>query len=323
MKKIVVHEYGEPDVMQLEEAPIPEVGPGQVRIRVEAIGLNYIDTYKRSGAYKGALPMTPGEEAAGVIDAVGAGVTEVQVGQRIAYSFVQGAYAEYAVIPAEKAILIPENLDTQTAAAALLQGMTAHYLTHDTFPLGRGHTALIHAAAGGTGQLIVQMAKLRGARVISTVSTPEKAQLVRELGADEVIIYTRQDFEAEVKRLTGGKGVDVVYDSVGKDTFEKGLNLLRPRGYMVLFGQASGPVPALEPQILNAKGSLFLTRPSLGHYLLDRAELVYRANDVFSRAASGALKVRVDRRFPLGEAAAAHQALTSRGTAGKLLLIPG
>ncbi len=322
MQKIVVHEYGEPDVMKLEEAPIPEPGPGQLRIKIEAIGLNYIDTYKRSGAYKGALPMTPGEEAAGVIDAVGEGVTEFKVGQRAAYSFVQGAYAQYSIIPAEKALLVPDNLDTQTAAAALLQGMTAHYLTHDTFPLGRGHTALIHAAAGGTGQLVVQMAKLRGARVIATVGSAEKAALVRDLGADEVIIYTQQDFEAEVKRLTGGKGVDVVYDSVGKDTFDKGLNLLRPRGYMVLFGQASGAVGPLDPQVLNAKGSIYLTRPSLGHYLLDRAELVYRANDVFSRAASGALKVRIDRRFPLAEAAEAHRALTSRGTAGKVLLLP-
>lgn len=322
MKKIVVHEYGEPDVMKLEEVPMPEPGPGQLRIKIEAIGLNYIDTYKRSGAYKGALPMTPGEEAAGVIDAVGEGVTEFKVGQRAAYSFVQGAYAQYSVIPAEKALLVPDNLDTQTAAAALLQGMTAHYLTHDTFPLGRGHTALIHAAAGGTGQLVVQLAKLRGARVIATVGSAEKAALVRDLGADEVIIYTQQDFEAEVKRLTGGKGVDVVYDSVGKDTFDKGLNLLRPRGYMVLFGQASGAVGALDPQVLNAKGSIFLTRPSLGHYLLDRAELVYRANDVFSRAASGALKVRIDRRFPLADAAEAHRALTSRGTAGKVLLLP-
>lgn len=322
MKKIVVHEYGEPDVMKLEEAPMPEPGPGQLRIKIEAIGLNYIDTYKRSGAYKGVLPMTPGEEAAGVIDAVGEGVTEFKVGQRAAYSFVQGAYAQYSVIPAEKALLVPDNLDTQTAAAALLQGMTAHYLTHDTFPLGRGHTALIHAAAGGTGQLVVQLAKLRGARVIATVGSAEKAALVRDLGADEVIIYTQQDFEAEVKRLTGGKGVDVVYDSVGKDTFDKGLNLLRPRGYMVLFGQASGAVGPLDPQVLNAKGSIFLTRPSLGHYLLDRAELVYRANDVFSRAASGALKVRIDRRFPLADAAEAHRALTSRGTAGKVLLLP-
>jgi NADPH:quinone reductase len=322
MQKIVVHEYGEPDVMKLEEAPMPEPGPGQLRIKIEAIGLNYIDTYKRSGAYKGALPMTPGEEAAGVIDAVGEGVTEFKVGQRAAYSFVQGAYAQYSVIPAEKALLVPDNLDTQTAAAALLQGMTAHYLTHDTFPLGRGHTALIHAAAGGTGQLVVQLAKLRGARVIATVGSAEKAALVRDLGADEVIIYTQQDFEAEVKRLTGGKGVDVVYDSVGKDTFDKGLNLLRPRGYMVLFGQASGAVGPLDPQVLNAKGSIYLTRPSLGHYLLDRAELVYRANDVFSRAASGALKVRIDRRFPLADAAEAHRALTSRGTAGKVLLLP-
>jgi NADPH2:quinone reductase len=322
MKQIIVREYGDPDVMKLEEAPVPEPGPGQVRIKVEAIGLNYIDTYKRSGAYKGALPMTPGEEAAGVVDAVGAGVTDFKPGQRAAYGFTTGAYAEYTVVPAEKAVLVPDNRETQVAAAALLQGMTAHYLTHDTFPLGRGHTALIHAAAGGTGQLVVQMAKLRGARVIGTVGSAAKAALVRELGADEVIIYTEQDFEAEIKRLTGGKGVDVVYDSVGKDTFEKGLNLLRPRGYMVLFGQASGPVGPLEPQILNARGSLFLTRPSLGHYLLDRAELVYRANDVLSRAAAGALKVRIDRTFPLAEAAAAHRALTSRGTAGKVLLIP-
>jgi NADPH2:quinone reductase len=322
MKAIVIHQPGDPDVMQLEDVSLPEPGTGQVRVRIAAIGLNYIDTYKRSGQYKGALPFTPGEEAAGTVDAVGDGVTMFKVGDRVAYAFVQGAYAAHALVPADKLLHVPDGLSLEVAAAALLQGMTAHYLSHDTFPLHSGHSALVHAAAGGTGQLLVQMAKQRGAFVIGTAGSAEKAALARALGADECIIYSEQDFEAETKRIMNGRGVDVVYDSVGKDTFEKGLNLLRPRGMMVLYGQSSGAVSALEPQLLNAKGSLYLTRPSLGHYLLDRAELERRAGDVFAWAAAGTLKVRIDRSFPLAQAADAHRALTSRATSGKVLLIP-
>jgi NADPH2:quinone reductase len=322
MKAIVIHQPGDPDVMQLEDVSLPEPGVGQVRVRIAAIGLNYIDTYKRSGQYKGALPFTPGEEAAGTVDAVGDGVTMFKVGDRVAYAFVQGAYAEYTLVPADKLLHVPDGLSLEVAAATLLQGMTAHYLSHDTFPLHSGHSALVHAAAGGTGQLLVQMAKQRGAFVIGTAGSAEKAALARALGADECIIYSEQDFEVETKRIMNGRGVDVVYDSVGKDTFEKGLNVLRPRGMMVLYGQASGAVGAIEPQILNAKGSLYLTRPSLGHYLLDRAELEQRAGDVFVWAAAGGLKVRIDRSFPLAQATDAHRALTSRATSGKVLLIP-
>jgi NADPH2:quinone reductase len=293
-----------------------------VRVRIEAIGLNFIDIYQRSGLYKPALPFVPGQEAAGVVDAVGEGVTESAVGDRVAYCSVLGSYAEYAVVPSAKLVPVPDEVDTQTAAALLLQGMTAHYLTHDTFPLERTHTALIHAAAGGTGQLVVQIAKICGARIIGTVSTQEKASTVRRIGAHEVIIYTEQDFEAEVKRLTDGRGVDVVYDSVGRNTFDKSLNCLRPRGYLVLFGQSSGPVPPFDPQTLNGKGSLFLTRPTLGHYTATRDELLARASDLFRWVGQGELQISIGRTFPLAEAADAHRALDGRGTMGKVLLIP-
>jgi NADPH:quinone reductase len=322
MKLVRVHEYGGPDVMQLEDAPVPEPGAGMVRVKAEAIGLNFIDIYQRSGVYKPPLPFTPGQEAAGVVDAVGEGVTEFAVGDRVAYCFILGAYAEYAIVPAAKLVPVPDEVDMQTAAALLLQGMTAHYLTHDTFPLERTHTTLIHAAAGGTGQLLVQIARICGARVIGTVSTQEKASTVRHIGADEVIIYSEQDFEAEVKRLTDGRGVDVVYDSVGKNTFDKSLNCLRPRGYMVLFGQSSGPVPPFDPQTLNAKGSLFLTRPTLGHYTATRDEVLARASDLFRWVGQGELRVSIDSTFPLAEAADAHRALDGRTTMGKVLLIP-
>lgn len=322
MKIIRFYEFGEPDVMRLEDAPLPEPDAGMVRLKLEAIGVNFVDLYQRGGLYRVALPFTPGSEAAGVVDAVGEGVTEFKVGDRAAYGFVVGAYAEYAVVPAEKLIPLPAGVDAQVAAAALLQGMTAHYLAFDTFPLKAGQTTLIHAAAGGTGQLLVQMAKLLGARVIGTTSTPEKAEIARKAGADEVILYTQQDFEAETKRLTDGKGVDVVYDSVGKDTFDKSLNCLRPRGYLVLFGQSSGPVPPLDPQILANKGSLFLTRPSLGNYLLTREELLMRASAVLNWIAEGKLHVTIDRSFPLSEAAEAHRVLAARQTSGKVLLIP-
>jgi NADPH2:quinone reductase len=319
MKRIVIREMGEPDVMKLEESELPDVLAGSVRVRIEASGINFIDIYQRSGQYKMALPYTPGQEAAGVVDAAGEGVTEFKPGDRVAYAFTLGAYAEYAVVPAEKLVRLPDAVDAQTAAALLLQGMTAHYLVKSTFPVQAGQTILIHAAAGGTGQLVVQIAKLLGARVLATVSTEEKAALARELGADHVSLY--DTFEADVKALTDGRGVDVVYDSVGKDTFERSLNCLRPRGYMVLFGQSSGAVPPFDPQVLNAKGSLYLTRPSLGHYMQTREEMLGRANDLFAWAADGRLKVRIDRALPLADAAEAHRALASRATTGKVILI--
>lgn len=322
MRAVRIHEYGGLEVLRLEDVPLPEPGPGEARVKLQAIGVNFIDIYQRTGQYPLPLPLTLGGEAAGVVDALGPGVEDLEPGDRVVYASHQGAYAEYAVIPAWKLVRIPDNLDIRQAAAAMLQGLTAHYLTHSTYPLKPGETALVHAAAGGVGHLLVQMAKQRGARVIGTVSTEEKARLAREAGADEVILYTEADFEAEVKRLTGGRGVDVVYDSVGKVTFDKSLNCLRPRGMMVLFGQSSGRVPPFDPQILNVKGSLFLTRPSLGPYIADRAELLWRANDLFTWLTGGQLKVRIDRMFPLGEAAQAHRYLEERQTKGKVLLIP-
>ncbi len=323
MKRIIITEQGEPSVMRYEDAPIPEPGAGQARLKVEAIGVNYIDTYQRGGQYKVALPFTPGQEAAGVIDALGDGVSDFKVGDRAAFGFgVPDAYADYVIAPVEKLIPVPAGVESRIAAAALLQGMTAHYLTHDTFPLQTGQSALIHAAAGGTGQLIVQMAKMRGAFVIATVGSAAKAEIARKLGADAVINYTEQDFEAEVRRITAGAGVDVVYDSVGKDTFDKSLNCLRRRGLMVLFGQSSGAIQPLDPQILNAKGSLYLTRPSLAAYTATRDELLRRASDVFDGIARNTLHIAIDRELPLAHAADAHIALQSRGTAGKILLIP-
>lgn len=320
MKAIRIHETGEPEVMRVEDIPLPEPGPGQVRLRVAAAGLNFIDIYQRSGAYKLPLPFTPGQEAAGTVEALGPDVTDFAIGDRVAYAFVLGAYAEFAIVPAEKLVPVPASVDDQTAAAVMLQGMTAHYLTTDTFPIKPGDTVVVHAAAGGTGQLVVQMAKLRGARVLATASTPEKQALARGLGADEVFGY--EDFVEGVKAATGGKGADAVYDSVGKDTFENSLLCLRPRGFMVLFGQASGAVPPVDLQLLNARGSLYVTRPSLGHYLQTREELLRRAGDCFTWLAEGALHVRVDRAFPLAEAPAAHRALAGRGALGKVLLLP-
>ncbi len=321
MKLIRIHAAGEPEVMQLEQSALPEPGPGQARIHIEAAGLNFIDIYQRSGQYKVPLPFTPGQEAAGVVDAVGPDSDSFKPGDRVAYAFVLGAYAEYTLVPVEKLVPVPDQVDSRTAAALLLQGMTAHYLTHDTFPVHPGQTVLIHAAAGGTGQLLVQMAKLRGARVLATASSPAKLELARQRGADETFLY--DDFEAGVKQATSGKGVDVVYDSVGKDTFDRSLNCLRPRGMMALFGQASGAVPPLDLQVLNAKGSLYVTRPSLGHYLLTRDELLRRAGDCFDWVARGQLRVQIDREFPLSQAADAHRALASRATRGKVLLLPG
>jgi NADPH:quinone reductase len=322
MKTVRVHEYGGLEALRFEEVGKPEPGEGEARVRIEAIGVNFIDIYHRIGRYKGQLPLTLGQEAAGIVDAVGPHVTDVEPGDRVAYASVQGSYAEYAIVPAWRLTKIPSEVDMQSAAAVMLQGMTAHYLTHSTYPLKQGDTALVHAAGGGTGQLIVQIAKMRGARVIGTASTGEKAGLAREAGTDHVILYTETDFEAEVKRLTDNTGVDVVYDSVGKDTFEKSMNCLRPRGYLVLFGQSSGPAPQIDPQILNPKGSLFLTRPTLGHYIAYRAELLERVNDLFDWMATGKLKVRIDQTFPLAEAAKAHRHLEDRKSKGKILLIP-
>jgi NADPH2:quinone reductase len=308
--------------MQLEDLPVPEPGQGEARVRIQAIGVNFADVYQRAGWYPGLLPATVGQEAAGTVEAVGEGVSQVRVGDRVAYTSVLGSYAECAVVPAWRLVPVPATLDLSQAAAVILQGLTAHYLTHSAYPLQAGQTALIHAAAGGLGLLLVQMAKRRGARVIGTASNEEKAALAREMGADAVILYTQVDFETAVREWTGGRKVDVVYDSVGKDTFDKSLNCLRPRGYMVLCGQSSGPVPAFDPQALNSKGSLFLTRPTLAHYTASREELLGRASDLFAWVAAGELKVRLDRTFPLAEAAAAHRYLESRLSKGKLLLIP-
>lgn len=322
MKSVRVHQYGGLDLLKYEEVPVPEPKEGEARVKIEAIGVNFIDIYHRIGRYQGSLPLTLGQEAAGTVDAVGPNVKDFKPGDRVAYASVQGAYAEYALVPAWRLVSIPAGVDSQTAAAVMIQGMTAHYLTFSTYPLKEGEIALVHAAGGGTGQLLTQIAKRRGARVIGTVSTDEKAMLAREAGADDVILYTQIDFEAEVKRLTDNLGVNVVYDSVGKDTFDKSLNCVRRRGYMVLYGASSGAVPPLDPQVLNAKGSIFLTRPFLAHYTADRAELLRRANDLFSWIAAGELKVRIDKTFPLVDSAEAHRYLEDRQSKGKILLTP-
>lgn len=322
MKAIRVNEYGGPEALSYEDVPVPVPGPGEARVKITAAGVNFIDVYQRTGQYKGALPFTLGTEGAGTVDAVGADVVDLQAGDRVAFAMSPGAYAEYAIVPAWKLVPVPEEISLETAAAVMLQGMTAHYLARSTFPIEIGQSVLIHAAAGGVGLLLVQIAKQRGAFVIGTVSTEEKAQLARKAGADEIIRYTEQDFVAETRRLTGGKGVHVVYDSVGKTTFEGSLNSLRPRGYLALFGQSSGAVPPFDPQILNAKGSLFVTRPTLAHYSADREELLWRANELFSWIGARDLDVRIDRTVPLAETARAHQALEGRETAGKVLLIP-
>src|SRR3984957_9519783 len=322
MKIIQIAETGGPEVMKLVDAPVPTPGAGQALVHVAATGVNFIDVYFRSGLYKADLPFTPGNEGAGIVESVGPGVTAVKPGERVAYAMTRGSYAEYSVVPASQLVPLPDTVDLHTAAGAMLQGMTAHYLTHSTFPLKPGDKVLVHAAAGGAGRLIVQMAKMLGATVYGTAGTDAKAAIAKEAGADEVIVYTRDDFAVEVKRLTGGKGVDVIYDSVGASTFLKGFGLLRPRGMMALFGQSSGPVQPFDPNILNPKGSLFLTRPTLAHYTLTREELLWRAGDVFNWIASGKLKVRIDKTYPLADAAAAHRDLEGRKTAGKLLLIP-
>ena len=322
MHAICIHEHGGPEALRYEEVSTSEPGTGEARVHIEAAGLNYIDVYHRTGLYPSInMPFTPGMEGAGVVEAVGPGVTEVSVGDRVGYAMHQGSYTEAAIVPSEVLVPLPDSIDMQSAAAAMLQGMTAHYLTRSTYPLSTGDTALVHAAAGGVGLLLIQMAKTLGARVFGTVSTPEKAELAKGAGADEVILYTETDFEAEVKRLTDGQGVDVVYDSVAKTTFDKSLNCLRPRGYLALFGQSSGPVPPFDLSRLS-RGSLFITRPGLGHHAADREELMGRAGDIFGWISSGTLKLHIDRTFPLQDAADAHRALEGRQTTGKVLLIP-
>lgn len=321
MKAIRVHKYGGPEVLTIEEVSVPEPKTGETRVKIEAIGVNYIDIYQRTGLYPLKTPFTLGTEGAGIVDAVGPDVTEVKKGDRVGYAMIPGSYAEYAIVPAARLVPIPPSIDARLAAALMLQGMTAHYLTHSTYPLKKGETALVHAAAGGVGLLLIQIANQLGATVIGTVSTEAKAKLAKEMGADHLILYTQSDFLAEVKKLTDGRGVNVVYDSVGQTTFDKSLDCLRPRGYLVLFGQSSGPVPPFDPGKLAAKGSLFLTRPSLAHYTLERSELLQRANDVFNWTATGKLKVRLDKTFSLAEAAEAHRQLEGRETTGKVILL--
>lgn len=322
MKAIQVARTGGPEVLELRDLEPPTPAAGQALVRTEAIGLNYIDTYYRTGLYPQALPYVPGLEGAGVVTALGAGVSGLREGDRVAWANAPGSYAEAVAAPAAVLVKVPDGVPSDAAAAVMLQGMTAHYLVDGAFALRSGQTCLVHAAAGGVGLLLCQMAKAKGARVIGTVSTALKAGLARAAGADEVILYTEADFEAEVKRLTGGAGCEVVYDSVGQSTFEKGLNVLKPRGTMVLYGQSSGPIAPFSPGLLAQKGSLFLTRPSLFHYVADRASLEWRAGEVLAAVASGRLQVRIGATFPLAQAAEAHRALEGRKTTGKVLLIP-
>lgn len=322
MKAIQVKQVGGPEAMELVDLPVPPPKSNEAVVKVAASGVNFIDVYYREGRYKATPPFVLGQEGAGIVTAIGSEVTLVKVGDHVAWSGQLGSYAECAVVPADRLVQIPTGVSDQQAAAAMLQGMTAHYLSYDTHPLKKGETALIHAAAGGVGLLLVQMARNLGARVIGTVSTEEKAKLARSAGADEIILYTQTDFETETKRLTGGKGVDVVYDSVGKTTFEKGLNVLRPRGMMVLFGGSSGAVAPFDPIILSQKGSLYLTRPALVTYAASRDDLVSHASAVFDMLAKGKLKLRIEHTYTLAEAQRAHRELEGRKTTGKLLLIP-
>ena len=316
MKAIQVPRHGGAEVLTFVDLPIPQPKPNEIVVKIAAVGINFIDVYYREGRYPAALPFVDGSEAAGAVHAVGSDVKGWKAGDRVGYCMVLGSYAEYAAIPAERAVRVPQGVDDQQAAAALLQGMTAHYLVRSTYPLKKGETALIHAAAGGVGLLLVQMAKQIGARVIATVGTDEKAKLAREAGADEAIVYTKQDFEAETKR------VHVIYDGVGKTTFDKDLNVMRPRGYLVLFGAASGPVPPFDPLLLSQKGSIFVTRPTLGHYAASREELELRSREVFEQITAGKLKLRIGHVYKLSDAAQAHRDLEGRKTTGKLLLIP-
>jgi len=322
MKAIRVHTPGGPEALKLDEVPEPSAGPGQAVITLAAAGVNYIDVYFRTGAYKAPLPLTLGLEGGGTVSAVGQGVTEVKVGDAVAWTGVPGSYAQMSAVPADRLVKLPAGVSPKDGAAAMLQGMTAHYLVKSSYPLKKGDTCLVHAAAGGMGLLLCQMGKMLGATVIGTVSTEEKAELAKAAGADHVILYSKQDFEPEVKRITGGRGVDVVYDGVGVTTFDKSLNCLRPRGFMILFGAASGPVPPLDLQTLNVRGSLFLQRPSLNHHIAAREELLQRAGDVLGWIRDGKVKLRIEHQFPLGQAAEAHRALEGRKTTGKILLMP-
>jgi len=322
MKAIQIKQTGGPEVMELADVPVPQPKSNEIVVKIKAAGVNFIDVYNREGRYKAPLPLVLGQEGAGTVIAIGSDSHGFSVGDPVAYASVLGSYAEYAAVPADRLVKIPSGVSEREAASAMLQGMTAHYLSHDTYPLKKGETALIHAAAGGVGLLLVQMAHNIGARVIATVSTEEKAKLARGAGAHDVILYTQSDFEVETKRLTGGKGVDVVYDSVGKTTFDKSLNVLRPRGMMVLFGGSSGAVPPFDPLVLTQKGSLFLTRPSLGNYIATSDELQQRAAAVLGMIADGKLKLRIEHTYPLAQAQQAHRDLEARKTTGKLLLLP-
>lgn len=322
MQAIRIDRYGGPEVMRLEDLPTPTPPAGHALVQVQAAGVNFLDIYHRTGIYQIPLPGALGQEGAGTVVSISDDGADVAVGDRVAWVNVAGAYATHAVVPTSRLVRLPADVDARTAAAAMLQGMTAHYLTFSMVPLGPEDTCLVHAAAGGVGQLLCQMLKMRGARVIGTVSTEEKARIAREAGADDVILYTELDFEAEVKRLTDGKGLAVVYDSVGKDTFERSLSCLRPRGYLVLYGASSGPVPPIDPQVLSAKGSVWLTRPSLVHFSTDRVELRDRSQELFGWITAGKVRLRIDRTYPLARAADAHRALAGRETMGKILLIP-
>ena len=322
MKAVQIYTYGDASQLSYEDVPLPKPGAGQVLIKIQATGLNFVEIYRRKGLYKVELPFRPGAEFAGFVEAIGEGVTGFEIGERVATARGSGGYAEFGIAPTSQLVSIPPDISFEQAAAVMLQGMTAHYLTRSTYPLKPGNTALVHAAAGGVGQLLSQIAKKFGARVIGTTSTPEKAEIARQAGADEVILYTEEDFEPAVERLTDAKGVEVVYDGVGKTTFTKGLNCLAPRGYMVLYGQASGPVETFNPQILNQKGSLFLTRPTLSHYLQNRQEVLQRSGDLFQWMATGELAVQIDRSYPMAEADEAQRYMEARLTKGKVLLIP-
>jgi NADPH:quinone reductase len=322
MQAVQVQKSGGPEVLTLVDVPVPKPKPNEVVVKVSAAGVNFIDVYFREGRYSTPLPFVNGQEACGIVSDVGSEVKSLKPGDRIAYVGILGSYAQYAAVPADRAVRVPQGITDHQAAAAMLQGMTAHYLVNSAYPLKKGETALIHAAAGGVGLLLVQMAQIIGARVIGTAGSEAKAKLAREAGADEVILYDRQDFEAETKRFTEGKGVHVIYDGVGKSTFEKDLNILRPRGYLVLFGASSGPVPPFDPDKLRQKGSLFLTRPSLGQYIATREELEQRATDVMGMISAGKLKLRIEHIYKLSEAQQAHRDLEGRKTTGKLLLIP-
>ena len=322
MNGVRFYEHGGPDVLRYEELPDPEPGEGEALIKLSAIGVNFIDIYRRAGAYPVELPCLPGSEGAGEVVALGPGAGGVAVGDRVMVSGGRGAYAELVVASAKRLVVLPDGYDEVTAAALPTQAMTAHFLANSAYPLSDGDTCLIHAGAGGVGLLLIQMAKMRGAHVITTVSTREKAALATEAGADDVVLYTSEDFVAAVKRITGGELLPVVYDAVGKTTFDGSLDCLRPRGVLVLYGQASGAVPPFDPQVLNAKGSLFLTRPNLGHYTLTREEFDWRSGDVIAWAGSGKLKVRIGERLPLAEAAEAHRRLEGRLTTGKVILLP-